>query len=272
MQDYYAELQVSPKAEPGVIAAAYRYLARAHHPDVTGATDDERMRRLNAAYEVLGDPVRRRAYDESRRPRSPDDLSLPVAPLATRAYGAHRPWFHVASIVAISLLAAAGIVFVTGEQPHGTARASVSASVPRRAATTVVRPVAVRPPVSPLPQSSVPHHVQDEPAAAAAPEHLPASVGPETAADVEWMPSRTPAEPAADRLPETIRPPPVTPAPVAVGMPAPPPAPVQYIVQPGDYLGSIARTFGVTAEAIAAANALPNPDTIHAGTLLRIPQ
>ncbi len=59
--DYYAILQVHPKAEPEVIQAAYRRLAAKYHPDKGG--DAEQMKRINAAWEVLGDPQKRREYD-----------------------------------------------------------------------------------------------------------------------------------------------------------------------------------------------------------------
>ncbi len=64
--DHYAILQVAPTAEPAVIAAAYRALARRHHPDVAGAAGEEAMRRINAAWEILGDPDRRADYDRRR--------------------------------------------------------------------------------------------------------------------------------------------------------------------------------------------------------------
>lgn len=64
--DHYATLQVAPTAEPAVIAAAYRALARRYHPDVAGAAGEEAMRRINAAWEVLGDPERRADYDRRR--------------------------------------------------------------------------------------------------------------------------------------------------------------------------------------------------------------
>lgn len=62
-EDYYEILQVHPSAEPEVIKAAYERLARKYHPDVNGdpaATD--RMKKLNIAYEVLGNPEKRRQY------------------------------------------------------------------------------------------------------------------------------------------------------------------------------------------------------------------
>ena len=66
-KDYYAILQVHPRAEPEVIEAAYRRLSRKYHPDVRGQADaGHRMRELNEAFEVLSDPARRRAYDRQR--------------------------------------------------------------------------------------------------------------------------------------------------------------------------------------------------------------
>lgn len=67
--DYYRVLQVDPAANPLVIQAAYRALAQIFHPDVFG--DEDEMKRINAAWEVLGDPRRRREYDIERAGRHP---------------------------------------------------------------------------------------------------------------------------------------------------------------------------------------------------------
>ena len=67
--DFYAELGVTPQAEPDVIRAAYRALAKRYHPDKqdgTGLAAAAKMARLNRAYEVLGHPERRRLYDQER--------------------------------------------------------------------------------------------------------------------------------------------------------------------------------------------------------------
>jgi curved DNA-binding protein CbpA len=64
MADHYRTLQVDPGADVDVIQAAYRVLARRFHPDLAG--DDVVMKRLNAAWEVLGDKERRAAYDRTR--------------------------------------------------------------------------------------------------------------------------------------------------------------------------------------------------------------
>ena len=66
--DFYRILQVDPSAEPEVIDATYRRLARKYHPDSRSPeASEERMRQLNQAYEVLSDPVKRGEYDRALR-------------------------------------------------------------------------------------------------------------------------------------------------------------------------------------------------------------
>ena len=65
--DYYKILQIDPGAEPEVIEAAYRRLARKYHPDVNKSPDAvQRMQQINVAYEVLRDPAKRAEYDRAR--------------------------------------------------------------------------------------------------------------------------------------------------------------------------------------------------------------
>lgn len=67
-KDYYKILQVDPSASNEVIKAAYRRLAREYHPDVNQSPDaTQRMKDINAAYEVLSNPLRRAQYDRLRR-------------------------------------------------------------------------------------------------------------------------------------------------------------------------------------------------------------
>ena len=61
MNDPYEILQVHRKAEPEVIRAAYRALARKYHPDFGG--DPARMVAITEAFATLGNPDRRTAYD-----------------------------------------------------------------------------------------------------------------------------------------------------------------------------------------------------------------
>ena len=66
-KDPYKILQVDPEAEDEVIVAAYRRLARKYHPDVAeGADAAARMSAINAAWELIGEPDRRAAYDRDR--------------------------------------------------------------------------------------------------------------------------------------------------------------------------------------------------------------
>ena len=83
--DYYRVLQVDPAASPLVIQAAYRVLAQIFHPDVSG--DDAEMKRINAAWEVLGDARRRHQYDIERAGRHPGAADAANAAAA----GRHAP-------------------------------------------------------------------------------------------------------------------------------------------------------------------------------------
>src|SRR5712692_5259416 len=65
-KDYYSTLGVAKTATEKEIKQAYRKLARKHHPDVNPGdkTAEARFKAINEAYEVLGDPAKRRKYDE----------------------------------------------------------------------------------------------------------------------------------------------------------------------------------------------------------------
>jgi curved DNA-binding protein CbpA len=66
--DPYKVLQVDPDAEEDVIRAAYKRLARKYHPDVSpDPASVARMVRINQAWEMLRDPVRRAAVDRARQ-------------------------------------------------------------------------------------------------------------------------------------------------------------------------------------------------------------
>jgi len=69
--DAYKVLQVDPEAEDEVIQAAYRRLARKYHPDMaTGPDPAARMAAINAAWELIGEPAARAAYDRARLTRT----------------------------------------------------------------------------------------------------------------------------------------------------------------------------------------------------------
>lgn len=64
--DLYAILGVSRDAGAEEIKKAYRRLARKHHPDVNKGdkASEERFKEISAAFEVLGNPEKRKLYDE----------------------------------------------------------------------------------------------------------------------------------------------------------------------------------------------------------------
>jgi curved DNA-binding protein len=65
-KDYYSTLGIAKTATDKEIKQAYRKLARKHHPDVNPGDKaaESRFKEINEAYEVLGDPAKRKKYDE----------------------------------------------------------------------------------------------------------------------------------------------------------------------------------------------------------------
>jgi molecular chaperone DnaJ/curved DNA-binding protein len=66
--DYYQTLEIDESAPAEAVKQAYRRLARAYHPDHNPGdlNAEERFKSVQCAYEVLADPTRRAAYDQSR--------------------------------------------------------------------------------------------------------------------------------------------------------------------------------------------------------------
>ncbi|WP_101255489.1 molecular chaperone DnaJ [Streptomyces barkulensis] len=67
-KDYYKVLGVPKDATEAEIKKAYRKLAREFHPDANkgDARAEERFKEVSEAHDVLGDPKRRKEYDEAR--------------------------------------------------------------------------------------------------------------------------------------------------------------------------------------------------------------
>jgi molecular chaperone DnaJ len=65
-RDYYKTLGVPRTASEAEIKSAYRKLARKHHPDVNPNNKDAevKFKEINEAYQVIGDPEKRKKYDE----------------------------------------------------------------------------------------------------------------------------------------------------------------------------------------------------------------
>ncbi|MBV9346827.1 MAG: J domain-containing protein, partial [Pseudolabrys sp.] len=65
MRDPYEVLGVSKNAAEGEIKSAFRKLAKKHHPDANknDSKAASRFAEINAAYEIVGDDKKRKAYD-----------------------------------------------------------------------------------------------------------------------------------------------------------------------------------------------------------------
>jgi curved DNA-binding protein CbpA len=95
---HYDLLGVPPEATDAQIRAAYRTLVQLFHPDRLGHLKEEsrtfaedRLKALNAAYEVLGDPGKRAKYDASLAAPVPPRASAPSRPPAAPREPAYSP-------------------------------------------------------------------------------------------------------------------------------------------------------------------------------------
>lgn len=69
---HYQVLEISKTATQAEIKRAYRRLAKKFHPDSrTEAASHEQISLINTAYEVIGDPSRRRVYDQQLQGMNP---------------------------------------------------------------------------------------------------------------------------------------------------------------------------------------------------------
>ena len=69
MNEYYRTLGVQPGGSQDDLKKAYRALAKKYHPDLhPGDQEAEtRFKEVNEAYEVLGDPDKRKEYDAKQQ-------------------------------------------------------------------------------------------------------------------------------------------------------------------------------------------------------------
>lgn len=69
MNTLYEILEVSENASNEVIEKAYKVLAKKYHPDLqlpeNKAKAEEKMKKINEAYEILIDETKRKQYDET---------------------------------------------------------------------------------------------------------------------------------------------------------------------------------------------------------------
>jgi hypothetical protein len=147
---HYAVLDVDPAAPAAAVTASYRQQAKLLHPDMPGTGNAEAFMRLQAAYQILGDPERRRAYDQgagnreaaAKRPawrQEATELAF------TPAFSWRPPRFVGIALGVVTLLAVAQVaIILLRPAPTPAARAPmVEASAP--AAPARLQPI---PPLS----------------------------------------------------------------------------------------------------------------------------
>ncbi len=130
-QSHYDELGVAPTATPQELKAAWRAQARQHHPDLVHSTapehvrrqQEERLRRLNEAFEVLSDARLRAAYDaQLQATRALEEAGTPGA------HGQPLTDQERAELFA-KMDAARQAIQAVGAIPPGDGRATVCAAV-----------------------------------------------------------------------------------------------------------------------------------------------
>jgi len=137
MQSYYEQLGVDPSATTDEISAAFRQLAKKHHPDMNVGREQEAHTvfvRVLEAYSVLSDPRRRAKYDAQFDSGSPwgkpepmrvyeiqplDEFQLDPASLVQsvelpRIRRPLAPWLRKAIIFAAVCVALAVFILIMG--------------------------------------------------------------------------------------------------------------------------------------------------------------
>lgn len=106
---------MSSDASPEQIRAAYRALARVHHPDARGGDPSQQMAAINEAWRVLSDPARRAMYDAGLR-TSPSTVGPTATGVPPRFDPVARftdpPRFPWRFVVIASVVGAIGVVLL----------------------------------------------------------------------------------------------------------------------------------------------------------------
>ena len=111
LDNYYEILGVDRSATDEQIRKKWISLMKFHHPDMAGEKESDRAKKINEAYEVLGDVRKRTKYDEVHMPH------LPV-----RVIQKSRPVLHYAlpfiilGIVGFAYLTGSGVLFKSEEE------------------------------------------------------------------------------------------------------------------------------------------------------------
>jgi molecular chaperone DnaJ len=102
---HYEVLGVRRDASTSQIRAAFRRLARAHHPDTSTSGSAESLTPINEAWRVLGDPVLRYDYDrtlDSPAPPIVEAVRVPSSAVAAPPPSSF-PWRFLLCLTAVGI-------------------------------------------------------------------------------------------------------------------------------------------------------------------------
>lgn len=119
--NHYEVLAVSRDATPSQIRSAFRRMARAHHPDTSASGSADSLAPINEAWQVLGDPDLRRAYDRllevESRPApvfEPQTVYSTLTPVPPSSF----PWRFLAGLAVVGIgIVLLGVFTYTPSKP-----------------------------------------------------------------------------------------------------------------------------------------------------------
>ena len=115
--DYYKILNVPKTAPDEEIRRSWIELMKSHHPDKAGAEGLDTSKKINEAYEVLGNSAKREAYDNKHLPAMP--VIVPQNEM--------RKYYYAASLMLVVFLvvmyaSGSGLIFESREEKERLAR------------------------------------------------------------------------------------------------------------------------------------------------------
>lgn len=115
--DYYKVLNVPRNATEEEIRRSWIELMKSHHPDMAGAQGLDASKKINEAYEVLGNSAKRETYDNKHLPATP--VIVPQNEM--------RKYYYAASLMLVVFLvvmyaSGSGLIFESREEKERLAR------------------------------------------------------------------------------------------------------------------------------------------------------